>query len=366
MTPHRPHHRRRRVHRLEPRPAARRRAATGSGSSTTCRSASRRTSTAFRTSSCAARWPTRDAVRAAVAGVDAVVHLAARAGIADSVARPARDVRGQRRLVARAARRGPAGRRPAVRVRLVERRRRRPRAAEPTRPTCPTRSRRTAPRSSPIEAYCQAYAATYGLAACALRFSNAYGPYSLHKRSVVAAWLRAALGGRADRDPRRRRADPRLRLRRRPGGGRRGRPRRTRGRRRRRAVPGRDRAWRRRSTSWPTTIGRAVGRPLEIRPRAGRGPATSGGTSAASTRRRAVLGYRAAVAPRRGLARHGALVRGRPRGPGAGRRRRRTPRRARSERSRPMTASRPTPSPLRRPRRRRCAAAGRRRSCATR
>ena len=30
---------------------------------------------------------------------------------------------------------------------------------------------------------------------CALRFSNAYGPRSLHKRSVVAAWLRAALGG---------------------------------------------------------------------------------------------------------------------------------------------------------------------------
>jgi UDP-glucose 4-epimerase len=45
------------------------------------------------------------------------------------------------------------------------------------------------------EAYGQAYAATYGLAACALRFSNAYGPYSLHKKSVVAAWLRAALDG---------------------------------------------------------------------------------------------------------------------------------------------------------------------------
>jgi UDP-glucose 4-epimerase len=45
------------------------------------------------------------------------------------------------------------------------------------------------------EAYCQAYAATYGMAACALRFSNAYGPRSLHKKSVVAAWLRAALAG---------------------------------------------------------------------------------------------------------------------------------------------------------------------------
>jgi UDP-glucose 4-epimerase len=34
------------------------------------------------------------------------------------------------------------------------------------------------------------------MAACALRFSNAYGPHSLHKKSVVAAWLRAALAGR--------------------------------------------------------------------------------------------------------------------------------------------------------------------------
>jgi UDP-glucose 4-epimerase len=46
------------------------------------------------------------------------------------------------------------------------------------------------------EAYCQAYAATYGLPTCVLRFSNAYGPYSLHKQSVVAAWMRAAIDGR--------------------------------------------------------------------------------------------------------------------------------------------------------------------------
>jgi UDP-glucose 4-epimerase len=45
------------------------------------------------------------------------------------------------------------------------------------------------------EAYVGAYAATYGMAACSLRFSNAYGPYSLHKKSVVAAWLRAAIDG---------------------------------------------------------------------------------------------------------------------------------------------------------------------------
>jgi UDP-glucose 4-epimerase len=33
------------------------------------------------------------------------------------------------------------------------------------------------------------------LAACALRFANAYGPRSLHKSSVVAGWLRAAFTG---------------------------------------------------------------------------------------------------------------------------------------------------------------------------
>ena len=65
-----------------------------------------------------------------------------------------------------------------------------------TRPTSPTPSRPYGASKLAIEAYCQAYAATFGLAACSLRFSNAYGPYSLHKRSVVAAWLRAALAGR--------------------------------------------------------------------------------------------------------------------------------------------------------------------------
>jgi len=46
-----------------------------------------------------------------------------------------------------------------------------------------------------MEAYAGAYAATYGMTTVSLRFSNAYGPNSFHKRSVVAAWLRAALAG---------------------------------------------------------------------------------------------------------------------------------------------------------------------------
>ena len=134
------------------------------------------------------------AVAAAVAGVDAVVHLAARAGIPDSVTDPigtfeanvsqtlglldAARLAGVGRFVF-ASSNAAAGDHP-------------PPADETDlpHPVSPYGASKLAG-----EAYCQAYAATYGLAACALRFSNAYGPFSLHKRSVVAAWMRAALAG---------------------------------------------------------------------------------------------------------------------------------------------------------------------------
>ena len=45
------------------------------------------------------------------------------------------------------------------------------------------------------EAYCSAFAASYGLATVALRFSNVYGPYSYHKGSVVAAFCKRAQSG---------------------------------------------------------------------------------------------------------------------------------------------------------------------------
>ena len=43
------------------------------------------------------------------------------------------------------------------------------------------------------EAYCSAFAASYGLDAVSLRFSNVYGPLSFHKGSVVAAFMRRIL-----------------------------------------------------------------------------------------------------------------------------------------------------------------------------
>ncbi len=136
----------------------------------------------------------RAAIKTAVEGVDAVVHLAARAGIPDSVTDPigtfeanvsrlldvldAARLAGARRFVFASSNAAAGDHEPPADERDLP------------HPVSPYGASKLAG-----EAYCQAYAATYGLAACALRFSNAYGPRSLHKRSVVAAWLRAALAG---------------------------------------------------------------------------------------------------------------------------------------------------------------------------
>jgi UDP-glucose 4-epimerase len=132
------------------------------------------------------------AVAGAVAGADAVVHLAARAGIPDSVEDPlgtfavnvsetlgvldAARLAGTRRFVFASSNAAAGDHEPPADE------------SDLPHPRSPYGASKLAG-----EAYCQAYAATYGMAACALRFSNAYGPRSLHKKSVVAAWLRAAL-----------------------------------------------------------------------------------------------------------------------------------------------------------------------------
>ncbi len=134
-------------------------------------------------------------VRSAVGGVDAIVHLAARAGIDDSVRDPlgtfeanvawsvglldAARLAGVRRFVFASSNAAAGDHEPPSDE------------TDLPHPLSPYGASKLA-----IEAYGQAYAATYDLVACSLRFSNAYGPYSLHKRSVVATWLRAALGGR--------------------------------------------------------------------------------------------------------------------------------------------------------------------------
>jgi UDP-glucose 4-epimerase len=134
------------------------------------------------------------AVAGAVAGVDAVVHLAARAGIPDSVTDPIGTFEAnvsQTLGLLDTARLADVGR--FVFASSNAAAGDHPPPADETdlpHPASPYGASKLAG-----EAYCQAYAATYGLAACALRFSNAYGPFSLHKKSVVAAWMRAALAG---------------------------------------------------------------------------------------------------------------------------------------------------------------------------
>lgn len=135
-----------------------------------------------------------EVVRSAISGVDGIVHLAARAGIDDSVRDPlgtfeanvawsiglleAARLGGIRRFVFASSNAAAGDHDPPSDE------------TDLPHPRSPYGASKLA-----IEAYSQAYAATFGLAACSLRFSNAYGSFSLHKRSVVAAWLRAALAG---------------------------------------------------------------------------------------------------------------------------------------------------------------------------
>jgi len=46
-----------------------------------------------------------------------------------------------------------------------------------------------------LEGYCSAFSQSFNMSCLALRFSNVYGPYSFHKGSAVAAFIRQILNG---------------------------------------------------------------------------------------------------------------------------------------------------------------------------
>ncbi|OGN88397.1 MAG: hypothetical protein A2X23_05385 [Chloroflexi bacterium GWC2_73_18] len=137
----------------------------------------------------------RRAVAGAVEGTAAIVHLAARASVPDSVSDPlgtfevnvtqtlglleAARAAGVRRFVFASSSAAAGNHEPPIDESVLP------------HPISPYGASKLAG-----EAFCQAYAAAFGIAACALRFSNVYGPRSLHKSSVVANWFRAALAGR--------------------------------------------------------------------------------------------------------------------------------------------------------------------------
>ena len=133
-------------------------------------------------------------LQAALEGVDAVVHLASQTGVAPSLDDPVKDFEGNARTtfavldgcrklgVARfvfassGAALGDAP--PPLNENLVP------------HPLSPYGAGKLAG-----EAYCHAYAASFGLRTIALRFSNVYGPFSAHKSNAIPNFIQRCLAG---------------------------------------------------------------------------------------------------------------------------------------------------------------------------
>ncbi len=135
----------------------------------------------------------RDDVRAALEGQDVVVHLAADTRVMDSIENPVHNFEnnvvgtfnllelsrelGVKRVVAASTGGAILGDvEPPVHEEM---------APQPTSPYGASKLM--------MEGYLSAYASSYGLTSCALRFSNIYGPRSLHKGSVVAHFFKRVL-----------------------------------------------------------------------------------------------------------------------------------------------------------------------------
>lgn len=135
------------------------------------------------------------AVRSAVAGVDAVFHLAAQTGVPISLERPDQDfsinvhgtfdllqtcrAAGVKRFVL-ASSLAPLAGSPHPLDEL-----------SPVRPRSPYGAGKAA-----AEAYCLAFYEAFSLDTVVLRFANVYGPWSSVKTSVVAQFIRSGLDGR--------------------------------------------------------------------------------------------------------------------------------------------------------------------------
>jgi UDP-glucose 4-epimerase len=137
----------------------------------------------------------REELRSALAGQDVVVHLAADTRVIESVADPAHNFEsnvvgsfnllelsrelGIGRIVAASTGGAILGDvEPPVHEGM---------APQPTSPYGASKLM--------LEGYLSAYASSYGMSTCALRFSNIYGPRSFHKGSVVAHFYKQILSG---------------------------------------------------------------------------------------------------------------------------------------------------------------------------
>jgi UDP-glucose 4-epimerase len=137
----------------------------------------------------------RDELRSALEGQDVVVHLAADTRVIDSIENPGPNFEsnvvgtfnllelsrelGIQRIVAASTGGAILGDvEPPVHEEMAP------------RPTSPYGASKLM-----LEGYLNAYASSYGLSTCALRFSNIYGPRSFHKGSVVAHFYKQVLAG---------------------------------------------------------------------------------------------------------------------------------------------------------------------------
>src|SRR5687768_1602049 len=130
----------------------------------------------------------------ALDGVDAVVHLASQTGVLPSVEDPARDFEGNTVPTFRVLE--------ACRQRGIERVVFASSGASVGDVTPPIHENIVPRPLSPYgagklagEAYVQGYAGSFGMSTIALRFSNVYGPYSLHKDNAIPNFIRRCLRG---------------------------------------------------------------------------------------------------------------------------------------------------------------------------
>ncbi len=135
-----------------------------------------------------------DALTRAAGGVDALFHLAAGAGVVDSIERPIEnfDLNARGTLLALwAARQADVGR-------FVFSSSNAPLGdnaypASEDKPVAPLSPYGAGKATG--EAYCSAFFGAYGLPAVAVRFSNAYGPRSARKTNVIPLFIRRVMAG---------------------------------------------------------------------------------------------------------------------------------------------------------------------------
>ena len=135
-----------------------------------------------------------EAVASAARGANAIVHLAAQTGVVESLSDPrtsvAINVEGTLNVL-EAARHADIRRVVCASSNAAVGRHEPPLdEGSLPRPTSPYGATKLAG-----EALCHAFAEAYGLETVSLRFSNLYGPWSIHKGSVVATFFRRLLAG---------------------------------------------------------------------------------------------------------------------------------------------------------------------------